>query len=486
VNKKKFTRMCWDVSTAYLCAKLPMDKAEDIMVIRMPVGMRKFRDPKKPREATHLKHEKPWVEDNENTEGLLDEGKASDETYFCLKRALYGLPVSSKHWYKELKTWVMKTFSKSGWTCKNSKAEPSMFIVKSPRNDYSYMNCHSDDIELLTTSPTDGGEIIEKFQQQYGVKMADSSYMLGLNRDEIIVNGVKTIQVTQEAYITELYEAFKDQMPSYTPKTPFPETIFLSLSTPDGKRKETDQSEIDEVYEKGYMKAVGGLLWSARCTAPQTTLGINYLQRVMSQPTHEAFKAAMHMIKYLYENRHQGICFNENGEKTLRVYYDSSNKADYTDGKAQYGFVGMFMGGPIFWASRKHRHVGTSSTANEYMALKHAVVETVWIRDLLTEMELGDLIKGPTIMLGDNDQATSLAYEDRVTGGNKMIKQDYHYSKEQLEEGIIDTRRVATLDNYSDMFTKALSRQYMENLLPTISGYAMKPLPAVPKPRSAF
>ena len=301
------------------------------------------------------------------------------------------------------------------------------------------MNCHSDDIELLATSPTDGGEIIEKFQQQYGVKMADSSYMLGLNRDEIIVNGVKTIQVTQEAYITELYEAFKDQMPSYTPKTPFPETIFLSLSTPDGKRKETDQSEIDEVYEKGYMKAVGGLLWSARCTAPQTTLGINYLQRVMSQPTHEAFKAAMHMIKYLYENRHQGICFNENGEKTLRVYYDSSNKADYTDGKAQYGFVGMFMGGPIFWASRKHRHVGTSSTANEYMALKHAVVETVWIRDLLTEMELGDLIKGPTIMLGDNDQATSLAYEDRVTGGNKMIKQDYHYSKEHRSRDHLQT-----------------------------------------------
>jgi bacillopeptidase F (M6 metalloprotease family) len=51
---------------------------------QMPGGMRKFRDPKKPREATHLKHEKPWVEDNENTEGLLDEGKASDETYFCL------------------------------------------------------------------------------------------------------------------------------------------------------------------------------------------------------------------------------------------------------------------------------------------------------------------------------------------------------------------------------------------------------------------
>ena len=38
--------------------------------------------------------------------------------------------------------------------------------------------------------------------------MADSSYMLGLNRDEIIVNGVKTIQITQEAYITELYDPY--------------------------------------------------------------------------------------------------------------------------------------------------------------------------------------------------------------------------------------------------------------------------------------
>ena len=89
-----------------------------------------------------------------------------------------------------------------------------MFILKSSRNDYSYMNCHSDDVELLTTSPTDAGEIIEKFQNQYGVKMADSSYMLGLNRDEITVDGVKTIQITQDAYITELYEVFKDEMPT--------------------------------------------------------------------------------------------------------------------------------------------------------------------------------------------------------------------------------------------------------------------------------
>ena len=42
-------------------------------------------------------------------------------------------------------------------------------------------------------------------------------------------------------------------------------------------------------------------------------------------------------------------------------------------------------------------------------------VETVWIRDLLAEMGMSALIAGPTIMLGDNDQATSLAYMGRQT-----------------------------------------------------------------------
>ena len=94
-----------------------------------------------------------------------------------------------------------------------------MFIIKSSRNDYLYMNCHSDDVELLTTSPTDASEVIEKFQNQYGVKMADSSYMLGLNRDEITVDGVKTIQITQDAYMDKrISQAYLSLLPEQVSK----------------------------------------------------------------------------------------------------------------------------------------------------------------------------------------------------------------------------------------------------------------------------
>jgi hypothetical protein len=60
-------------------------------------------------------------------------------------------------------------------------------------------------------------------------EMADSSYMLGLNRDEITLNGVKTIQVTQEAYITELYEAFGVKLFKCTPALDCTAITFLFL-----------------------------------------------------------------------------------------------------------------------------------------------------------------------------------------------------------------------------------------------------------------
>ena len=76
-----------------------------------------------------------------------------------------------------------------------------------------------------------------------------------------------------------------------------------------------------------------------------------------------------------------------------------NNRGDYADEKAQYGFACMLYNGPAQWASRKQRHVGTSSTHNEYMALFHACVDTVWLRKLLKEAGLEKHVQEATIAL---------------------------------------------------------------------------------------
>jgi hypothetical protein len=51
-----------------------------------------------------------------------------------------------------------------------------------------------------------------------------------------------------------------------------------------------------------------------------------------------------------------------------------------------------------------------------------------------------------------------------------MIRNNYHFVKECIEEGDVDTRRVDTLDNPADPLTKPLNRQYCERLLPAMTG----------------
>jgi len=199
------------------------------------------------------------------------------------------------------------------------------------------------------------------------------------------------------------------------------------------------------------------------------------------QTHHEGVEGSNAYLKLSSQRKASWNYFSSNGNEDLRVFYDSSNRGDYADEKAQYGFVCMLYNGPVQWASRKQRHVGTSSTHNEYMALFHACVDTVWLRKLLKEAGLEKHVQEATIALGDNDQATRLSYEDIVTSGNRMIRNNYHFVKECVEEGDIDTRRVDTLDNIADPMTKALSRQYCERLLPVLTGNG-DGLPDVPQP----
>ena len=131
------------------------------------------------------------------------------------------------------------------------------------------------------------------------------------------------------------------------------------------------------------------------------------------------------------------------------------------------------------WSSKKHTHVGLSSSHNEYMALKHACVDVVWLRQLLKELAFDEMVSSPTVVLGDNDQATRLSREDIVTPGNRYIRADYHFAKECVELGDVCSRRVSTAENISDVLTKPLSRQYISRLRPMLTGYG-ESLPAPP------
>ena len=163
--------------------------------------------------------------------------------------------------------------------------------------------------------------------------------------------------------------------------------------------------------------------------------------------------------------------FSSRGNTRPVAFVDSSNKPDPGDGKCQYGFDIKLTGGPVIFASKKHSHVGLSAAHNEYMALHWCNRQVVWLRELLNEIGLREMIAEPTVVRGDNKAANTLCYEDIITTGNQFIYTPYHFNKEVTSQRHVRTLFVRSPENDADLTTKAVKKGVHTHLIGRLTGY---------------
>ena len=221
------------------------------------------------------------------------------------------------------------------------------------------------------------------------------------------------------------------------------------------------------------MRACGMVLWAQRHVYPECAFGISQCCMLMARPTKKAWTYLMHIIAYMNVNKNIGLVFSSNGNMTPIAYSDASNKADPTTGRSQYGYVIMMAGGPIVFISRKLHHVGLNAFHNEYMAMAETSKAIVWLRQLLVEIGMEHLVSEPTILYGDNSTAVDLTYENFVSTGNQYIYLAYHYIKEVVKMGHVDTREKRTQYNIADVCTKSVNGATIKRLVPVIKGYVL-------------
>jgi hypothetical protein len=110
-------------------------------------------------------------------------------------------------------------------------------------------------------------------------------------------------------------------------------------------------------------------------------------------------------------------------------------------------------GGTVNWSTKKQTCVALSTTEAEYVALATAAAETMWIRQLLTEMNV--MINSAVQLLEDN-QSCIKALENWDQKRMKHIDIKYHFIKDLAESGIISVSYVASKDQKADVMTKPL------------------------------
>ena len=121
------------------------------------------------------------------------------------------------------------------------------------------------------------------------------------------------------------------------------------------------------------------------------------------------------------------------------------------------------MGGPISWLSKKQSVVALSTSEAEYVVLSLATQEAIWIRRLLTELNISTK---PVMLMEDNQAAIAIARNPVAHARTKHIDIRYHYA---LRDHIIHVHYCPTSDMLADLLTKPLSKGRFEKLETAVS-----------------
>jgi site-specific DNA-cytosine methylase len=430
--KYKLHRLAFDIKQAYCQADMPEGQQ---MAVRYPEGFRRY------------------------------DQDTGEEQFLLLRKNLYGAPQAGRLWEKERNKVLMQVFSQQGWTIKRSRKDPCMFMI-TKGSIRTWILIWTDDVDMVGEDEVVLQEIFQMINAKWESKQVDASYMLGVKRNITWRDDVMEVELTMTAFVAGMAAAFSDHLIKRTINTPVPDKLFLHKSS------KTTEEESKRVLERGYMQLYGMLLWAARGTYPECLIGCSMLGRVMAAPTEEAWHAAVWMLTYLTQHSERGIKYSSAGNAAPVAFTDASNKPDPNDSKCQYGYTHLWMGGPIIAVSKKLNHVGLSAAHNEYQATHWANRHTMWLRDLLTEMDLGDAIQEPTATFGDNRASNLLCEEDIVTCGNQFMQIPFHFNKEVIESGAVTIHYVPTAENIADLYTKAVSKQVLDKLLARALGYS--------------
>lgn len=252
-----------------------------------------------------------------------------------------------------------------------------------------------------------------------------------------------SVYLNQQHYIHQIAEKHlpTDFKPAYVPCN----TGFSELSS----EKESPATN------KPYSELIGMLQWVANGTRPDIQFAINRLSQFLSHPTSNYWRAAEHVLRYLYTTRHLRLGLGTSTQQKLHGFSDSDWASTSEDRRSTTGWIFRYAGGAVSWESRRQPTVALSSTEGEYMALTDAAKEAIWLKGLARDMGMDD---DTTKIYFDNQGAGYLATGEGLQRRTKHIDVRHHFIRDCITSGKINLSHVPTAQMLADVFTKPLGR----------------------------
>ena len=305
-----------------------------------------------------------------------------------LNKSLYGLKQSARCW-----NLMIDEYLKSLNYIQN-KADPCIYYrteVVDRKEVIMIVAVYVDDTIICSNNINMLNAEKERLSSRFEMDdRGELHFILGMevNRDR----NKRILTIDQKLYLKNVLKRFgmEDCKPVSTPIEPG--TKFRKLTA--------DEEVIDESL---YQAAVGSLNYAAIATRPDLSVAVGKLSQFMKNPGKEHWIGIKRVFRYIQGTLNYGLKFSYSDSFKLYGYSDADLAGCVDTRKSTSGHVFRIGDSTISWRSKKQPIVALSSTEAEYVALCAAAQETIWLRNLLKDINI--LQPGATTLYEDNQGA---------------------------------------------------------------------------------
>ena len=371
--------------------------------------------------------------------------QSGTEMLVCkLKKSLYGLKQSPRCWNEKLCEHLKSL------EFKESAADPCVFI-RQQEKELQIIAVYVDDLILLTKTSEEMQHLKDDLSSRFKMKdLGKLHYCLGISVN--LNESNNAIYLDQSRYLLKILEKYglAEAKTISTPADP-----NVKLLKDDGCSKKVDPIR--------YQSMVGSLLHAARATRPDIAQAVGVVSKFNAEPTEAHLTAVKRIFRYLKGTVNLALQYRAKGGELIG-YSDSDWANNLDDRHSTTGNVFLMSGGAISWISQKQATVALSTAEAEYVALGSATQEAIWLRRLMTDLNVSQTKPTVINIREDNQGAIAMAKNPVGHKRTKHIDIKHHFIREAVRAGTVTLEYCPTSQMIADILTKPLPKLQFESL----------------------
>ena len=395
-------------------------------------------------------------------------------SYWKLKKTLYGLKRSPRHWYEMAKKILLKIGLKQ---CQHA---PCIFYGTIIEGEPPlYLGLYVDDFLFFSKS----NQVEEKFQQEFAKHVpvsfdSEVNYFLGVKfNHKKYKDGHVEITMSQTAYIDELCKLTKLNGEAVnTPASPYHSGYPIDA---------IPQEEYDEIVQQRYtlqlQTIVGSLNWLSVSTRPNIATVTSLLAKYCRKPSKGHIDAALRVVRYLKGTKNLKLKFSSRDNNTMESFVkfplpnselvglcdanwgpqdQSRPQEDKTPPELELfktrsmsGFI-TWLNGPLMWISKRQTYTARSSAEAEIYATDECAKNILHLMNIIQDLDLTqELIQGPINIWNDNNACVCWS-KNTTTKGLRHVQIRENAVREGVMMGLFKVSHIEGKNNPADIFTK--------------------------------